>query len=521
MSKTILDLTDIEARRFLLKSEQYCTFRLPEYFSFDNVISFAEQTIGKKNEYQCFAIDFEKSNDTKLKRVSPSNFDEINYLLFSNKDGKLDYRPFSLINPFYYYLLVRIITEPDAWKEIVNRFNELKDSHISVGSLPIVDESNRDKKTILEWWTHVEQQSLELSLQYKYMFVTDITNCYGSIYTHSLAWAMMGKDEARKNKGNNALLGNRLDIAVQCMQYGQTNGIPQGNVVSDLLAELVLAYADSLIVEKTKEKGYTDYKIIRYRDDYRIFSNDRNVLEDMSLILQKVLSSLNFKINSSKTSIEDDLIVGSVKEDKIAFFNMFLYRTSLDVESLKNDKSLLQKELLAIYTFGKQYPNSGSVERMLGDVYDWFKESGIDKCRWMVLCAILTAIAKDNPRTYGIVAAIISLIIDRASHEERMEIINDVYKKISKWPNSGLLLVWLQRITLKVDQQINYDDKLCKMVSGDSIEIWNNDWLDPSLLVGFSSDLVVSRDIIEKMNLTIDKKEVSPFYKYMSESEMV
>ena len=30
--------------------------------------------------------------------------------------------------------------------------------------------------TILNWWHNLEQRSIELSLEYRYMFITDITN---------------------------------------------------------------------------------------------------------------------------------------------------------------------------------------------------------------------------------------------------------------------------------------------------------------------------------------------------------
>ena len=42
----------------------------------------------------------------------------------------------------------------------------------------------------------------------------------------------------------------------------------------DLIAELVLGYADLKIASKIKAHSITDYKIIRYRDDYRIFTNN-------------------------------------------------------------------------------------------------------------------------------------------------------------------------------------------------------------------------------------------------------
>lgn len=38
------------------------------------------------------------------------------------------------------------------------------------------------------------------------------------------------------------------------MQYGQTNGIPQGSVLFDFIAEIVLGYADLLLYEDLQKK---------------------------------------------------------------------------------------------------------------------------------------------------------------------------------------------------------------------------------------------------------------------------
>ena len=207
----------------------------------------------------------------------------------------------------------------------------------------------------------------------------------------------------------------------------------------------------------------------------------------------------------------------TIKKDKVAVFDLFLHRKGLDAPDLPLAKSLLQKELLSIYAFAKQYPNSGSVERLLGDVYEWFDRTKINDCNWMVLTAILVSIAKDNPRTYGIVAAIISLFVDRMVPEERMSLIKSVYDKVMQWPNSGLLQVWLQRITLKIDQGFMYNERLCKVVAGEEENLWNNNWLDSSIQAGFSTGLIVSRDVIENMKVTIAKSEVSPFYQSSGE----
>jgi hypothetical protein len=53
---------------------------------------------------------------------------------------------------------------------------------------------------IAHWWEEVEQKSLELSMEYEYLFKTDITDCYASIYTHSVAWAIHTKPIAKKKR---------------------------------------------------------------------------------------------------------------------------------------------------------------------------------------------------------------------------------------------------------------------------------------------------------------------------------
>ena len=72
---------------------------------------------------------------------------------------------------------------------------------------------------------------------------------------------------------------------MQGMQYGQTNGIPQGSVLFDFIAEMVLGYADSQVSEVLASNDITDYKILRYRDDYRIFCNRKDELEKIAFVL--------------------------------------------------------------------------------------------------------------------------------------------------------------------------------------------------------------------------------------------
>ena len=188
--KTVLELTAEEALKFFMTAENYSNLSLPAYLNFQPILDYAQKSIGKKDFNSCL-------QDSQKK---PSLYEGVNYKILINKDGRYNFRPLQLANPFLYYLLVRTITESNNWTILKQRFKEFKDDHIEVPSIPAL--KNKGDKTlkgtiITNWWEKVEQRTIELSLQFKYMFITDITNCYSSIYTHAIGWAIEGKDQAK------------------------------------------------------------------------------------------------------------------------------------------------------------------------------------------------------------------------------------------------------------------------------------------------------------------------------------
>ena len=217
--KSILELSEVKAYKYFMESSNYCNLDLPKYIDFSKVLTYVEGKVGKKT--------FEEILNDKNKM--PSEYECVNHRLLIKKDAQFTYRPIDVANPYLYYLLVRQITTRGNWKEIKRVFSTFVSPNIDVISIPKV-KGDKDKSHkaagITDWWENVEQKTITLSLKYRYMFVTDITNCYGSIYTHTIAWALMGKDAAKQKKGKKGLLGNMIDTYMQGMQYGQTNGIP-------------------------------------------------------------------------------------------------------------------------------------------------------------------------------------------------------------------------------------------------------------------------------------------------------
>ena len=138
------------------------------------------------------------------------------------------------------------MSKKDNWDEILKRFKEIdKISVIKCESIPVAEEEkgkilNKQSSQILSWWDKIEQNSIKLSLEYNYIFKTDIVNCYSEIYTHSIVWALHTKKVAKEKRKDNKLLGNNIDKHLQAMSNGQTNGIPQGSVLMDFIAKILL-----------------------------------------------------------------------------------------------------------------------------------------------------------------------------------------------------------------------------------------------------------------------------------------
>jgi len=486
LQKTILDLEAQEALFFFLDSKIYCSLDFPPYIAFGSLLN----TIN----------EFLSNNPDILKRAHPDNYENVNYIIAANKDGKYDWRPFELINPILYVQLARTITEEIHWQDICNRFKDFAaNPDIECMSIPVVENTlqTNQKAQILAWWENIEQRSIELSLDYEYLIETDITNCYGALYTHSIAWALHTKEKAKQQRREN-LIGNIIDKYIRAMRYGQTNGIPQGSGLMDFIAEMVLGYIDTLLSDRIKANDITDYHILRYRDDYKIFVNNPHTGERILKIITEVLAEFGMKPNTLKTNTYDNIILHAIKKDKIAWL--------IKKQSNKD----LQKHLLLIYKHALEYPHAGSLITPLQDVYFRIQRIKALQHHSKSLIAIIVDIAYRNPRTYAICAAMLSVLLTKlSSKNDQEEIITKIKNKFSLIPNTSSMLIWLQRISLFFKFDINYNDALCRLIDHAFKEMDNNSLSDTDINQIWNMDWVSSEELktILRANSIINKTE--------------
>lgn len=499
--KRILELNHTEARQFFLKEESYFNFDLPHYFVFQAVLQQVSQRLETSNLSDFYGNYINASGKTK--KIVPSDFENVNYKFLNNKDGKFAWRPFQIIHPALYVSLVHNITEETNWNLIVARFGQFASNpKIICCSIPLESDGTQSDKatTVNQWWQLIEQQSIELALSYEYVLHTDITDCYGSIYTHSVSWAIHTKAVAKADRTGNGLIGNTIDMHLRDMAFGQTNGIPQGSILMDFIAEMVLGFADLELSNRIQQENIQDYQIIRYRDDYRVFSNNPQVAEHITKLLTEILIELGMRLNAQKTLVSNNVVKSSVKPDKLFW-----------MVSTKGSKSI-QEQLLLIHILSENYPNSGSLNKALNKFFDRIKGIKETKQNIQVLTSILVDIMYKNPRTYPISSAILSKLLSLLDDPtERERILQAIDTKFEKIPNTGHIKIWLQRLTIKFDRPRVYQEELCKKVNDSSIQIWNSDWLNNTLKTLIAGIPIIDEQVIQEIDVVIDSEEVQLF----------
>ncbi len=488
--KSIIELTGRQASEFLLKPESYINFDIPSYFSF-------QELLNQVNKY----MTGKRLSD--LRNSNPREFDDVNYHILNNKDGKYSWRPFQIIHPALYISLVHCITDKNNWRFIKQRFKDFqKNDKIECHSLPMISESDNktDKESqIFKWWQMIEQKSIAFTLDYRYMLQTDITDCYGSIYTHTISWALHTKEEAKKreNRNKHSLIGVVIDSHLQDMSNGQTNGIPQGSNLMDFIAEIILGYVDELLSERLNLLGISEYRILRYRDDYRIFTNNPFEAEHIAKVLSEILSSLGLKLNASKTEASDNIVKNSIKPDK---------RYWIVNRRITDNK---QQWLIQLFLLSEQFPNSGTLDTQMRDFLMVLLRSKKEDTNLETLISLVTEIAFRNPRVVPTSIAILSLLIKQIrTRQEKLLLLKRIHEKFKQVPNSSYLNIWLQRLSIKIDNNVIYDEPLCKIVNDKKINLWNIDWLDTAMKDMIKKTPIVNQSRVRTLRAIVSKKEI-------------
>lgn len=198
-------------------------------------------------------------------------------------------RTLSIPHPIAYAKLCHSLH--DNWKK-------LKYITQTENSLVIPKEHHDGRIIIMNYENTKEniERHVELSFNKKFYVNTDISNFYPSIYSHSIPWALVGFDTAKKERESEKWF-NQIDTYQRLIKRNETNGIPIGPASSNIISELILARID----ETLKEEGFV---FIRFIDDYTAYFNTYEEAEEFIRRLSEELSKFKLLLNIKKTDIK-------------------------------------------------------------------------------------------------------------------------------------------------------------------------------------------------------------------------
>ncbi len=432
----LLSTDAVTARSYLLiHGYSSSSFEMPEYYGAQNL-----------EQINLAPIDW-------LNRGKPLITSPLNFL---TPKGHLSWRSFNLLHPYIFVHIVNEITSEPAWTEIKTLLTTK--TLVNCYSIPkFTKEEDESTKLsgINRWLQMAENDLVKDSVNYSFLTVTDIKNFYPSIYTHSISWAIHGKATAKAQRHDMTLLGNKLDRLFQNSRDGQTNGIPVGSMVSDIIAEIILKDIDTKLSVWINESNLADEVIIsRYRDDYRILSKTSEQGRSVLRALSKILDEYNLVLNSDKTKVYDDIIEGSFRDWSREISDDYLLR-SVKYGELDNlvTASLLKDILLKIYQLQKRYPDGRSSITLLSKLTHHLSEEGVavevDKIDIHTTISILRKLAlireEVSAQTYLLLDILLKKLTDEAI---KISIIEELLEVVKNEKDHDYQVIWLYRLCL-------------------------------------------------------------------------
>lgn len=158
-----------------------------------------------------------------------------------------------------------------------------------------------EKYTLLNKF-YESKEFIRLEKRFPSLRQIDISKCFYSIYTHSIAWSTRSKEFAKSNVGAHYFEAV-FDSLMQRANHNETNGIVVGPEVSRIFAEIILQGVDAAVYEKLRAHGLFEgrhYALRRYVDDYSIFANSEDDLKKIEKEIRDELGKFKLYVNESK-----------------------------------------------------------------------------------------------------------------------------------------------------------------------------------------------------------------------------
>jgi hypothetical protein len=265
--------------------------------------------------------------------------------VYSISKGKLSRRFLQIPNPKHFALLAEKIEA--NWIDFENIYNLSNYSK----SRPVPD-AKRSVTVKSKGVANFRSDLLNISSGKRILVKVDISKFYPTIYTHTIAWALLGKNLAKsyfKQKANidtliaqgdlNAALfkaSEGIDAALRNCQERQSIGIPIGPDTSHIISEAIACRIDNILESNFSGIGL---KAARYFDDYFLYVSSKDEADKVLKGLQLILNDFQLEINESKVQIKE--FPFSIEDDFAYALFQFEFKVTNLTNSLKHYFSLV------------------------------------------------------------------------------------------------------------------------------------------------------------------------------------
>lgn len=203
-------------------------------------------------------------------------------------------------NPFKYQKMCYELSM--SWDKITSHFQkQTAGQNYRVSRIHVRKE--QDKKRIFAMnyknWRVDGNPELDLLIHDKgvsrFLVNADISTCFPSVYSHSIPWALVGKEKAKGSVHEDTWY-NRIDQMCSDMHNGETHGLLIGPHASNLLAEIILTVVDN----KLYKEGY---RYVRNIDDYCCYVDSYEEAQRFLRDLEEALREFDLLLNHKKTKV--------------------------------------------------------------------------------------------------------------------------------------------------------------------------------------------------------------------------
>lgn len=222
---------------------------------------------------------------------------DFGYIKYENTRNINVPRLLAIPHPIAYYNLVEVIH--DNWSEVKSHIaSQTNIQFHKVSKIHLRKRKGTKSLFKMNYKTYEDEsvQDVDLVIGKRYKVSADISNCYPSIYSHSIPWALMGKEEAKSKSKDSSLWQNKLDFYLRNTKNQETNGILIGPHTSNLIAELILITVDNNLHR-------ANYKFTRHIDDYTCYAPTKEKAERFLIDLSQELKKFELTLNHKKSEI--------------------------------------------------------------------------------------------------------------------------------------------------------------------------------------------------------------------------